>query len=98
MENSFEELLEVAKKAAIEARKGEEGPDSPLITARHASHILDLLEKEEELDIILDFDESTHEQFVVSREARYACVSGGAINHHYLFDDEFKEFETVITS
>lgn len=96
MENEFEKLLEIAKKAANEARKEEDPEGGP--TARHASHILDLLEKEKELDIILDFDESTHEQFVVSREARYACVSGGAINHHYLFDEEFKEFETVITS
>ncbi len=99
MENEFEKLLEIAKKAAAEARSGEiEGPDGPLITARHASHILDLLEKEKELDIILDFDESTHEQFAISREVRYACVSGGAINYHYLFDEDFKKFETVMTS
>ena len=98
MENDFEKLLEIAKKAANEARKGEERPDDVLQTARHASHILDLLEKEEELDIILDFNESTHEQFVISREARYACVSGGALNHHYLFNDDFKEFEAIITS
>ncbi len=98
MENNFEKLLEVAKKAANEARKGEEGSDGVLQTARHASRILDLLKKEKELDIILDFDESTHEQFVISRETRYACVSGGALNHHYLFDDDFKEFETIMTS
>ncbi len=98
MENDFEKLIEIAKKAAAEARSGEEGSDSVHKTARHASHILDLLKKEKELDIILDLDESTHEHFVISREARYACVSGGAINHHYLFDEDFKEFETVITS
>jgi hypothetical protein len=97
MENDFEKLLEIAKKAANEARK-EEGSEDVLQTARHASHILDLLEKEEELDIILDFDESTHEQFVISREAQYACVSGGALNHHYLFTEDFKEFQAIITS
>ncbi len=97
MENEFEKLLEIAKKAATDARIGEEGHAS-CSTARHASHILDLLEKEKELDIILDFDESTHEHFVISREVRYACVSGGAINHHYLFDEDFKEFEAIITS
>lgn len=96
MENEFEKLLEIAKKAAAEARDEEDPAGSP--TTRHTSHIFDLLEKEKDLDIILDFDESTHEQFVVSREARYACISVNTISYHYLFDEDFKEFETVITS
>jgi hypothetical protein len=98
MENDFEKLLDIAKKAANEARSGEEeGPDGGP-AARHTGHIQDLLKKEKELDIILDFNESTHEQFVISREAQYACVSGGALNHHYLFTKDFKEFQAIITS
>ncbi len=95
---TFEDLMAIAKEKALKER-GEEIKAGAGTSMVHANTILELLEKEEEADndIIQHVNMATHEQYVICRSEKYACVSGPSIGYHYLFSDDFKEFELQLS-
>jgi len=89
MEHNYDELLEKAKK-----HLAENNPDpEPGPSTEHVSRIHELLEEYKGDDVIMHSD--IHNNFIISRTEKYACVTGNDLDYHYLFSDNFKEYELI---
>lgn len=95
MEDTFEKLIELAKKKALEER-GEEPKNHAGLSIRHQDKIISLLEENDSEDIIMFLDDITHEQFVISRIEKYACITGTDVIYSYFFNNDFSEFELIL--
>ena len=91
---TFDDLLAVAKEKAATQHGTEKQPvGGPSI--RHQNRVLSLLEENDSEDIVLDFDNTTHEHYTLSKVERYACITGTEVVYHYFFNEDYSEFELI---
>jgi hypothetical protein len=97
VEKDFEKMLALAKDKAdaLALMSGDEEQVVGGPSIRHNAKIQFLLEANEDPELII-LDVDNDEQYTISREEHYACVSGGHLTYHYFYTDDFKSFKMVL--